>query len=180
MPVLGLMWLVKLQTGRPASLMLRRRQPVSQSWRLKDCMARLAQVLGWPKFHAWLLAASNTYWGGSTLKHWASAVCTRCSAAVSSRWHFSALQRWPTMMGVVVTWRVRPLQTVGRPPASLSAYTTCCPCPSHCPKNPSNAALPKTRLPPRWGKYFFMVLAARFYGPSTTATAATGFAAPGR
>nr|DAG46691.1 MAG TPA: hypothetical protein [Caudoviricetes sp.] len=101
--------------------MLRRRQPVSQSPRLNACMARLEQVLGCPKFQAWLLAASNTYWGGSRLKHWASAVCTRCRAAASSRAHFSALQRSPTMMGVVVTWRVSPLHTVGRPPASWSA-----------------------------------------------------------
>ncbi|WP_236598239.1 hypothetical protein [Alicycliphilus denitrificans] len=67
---------------------------------------------------------SSTAGGGRRLKQGSSWRGTRLIAAASSAMHFSSAHRSPTTMAVVVTWRVKPLQTVGMLPASLSAYTT--------------------------------------------------------
>ena len=65
-------------------------------------MARLPQVAAVPLFHAWLVAASNTVWGGMRLKHCSSRSWTAVMAFCSSARHFSADQRSPTTIGVLV------------------------------------------------------------------------------
>ena len=58
------------------------------------------------------------------------------------------------MIGVLVTWRVRPLHTVGMPPASGSAYTRELPLPSlppsHTARNAVSATVPSRSLGPNF------------------------------
>lgn len=97
-----------------------RAQPVAQSPACHFRIATEPQVAPTPLFHACDVAASNTDCGGMRTKHRSSRSWSVMSAAPASRSHLAFGQYSPTMMGVLVTCRVRPSQTVGRLPANLS------------------------------------------------------------
>ena len=67
---------------------------------------------------------SKTICDGGRLTHGATHRCTATTAVRSSVSHFASLQRSPTMIGVVETCLVRPLQAVGRPQHGCAAQNS--------------------------------------------------------
>src|SRR5690625_4275399 len=138
-----------LQFGRPSGLLDSKLQPsFSLPWliRLTDCELH---VLGQPKFQAWLVSASNVDCGTGCIIHFASWVCISSIIFSSATLHSSPAHRSPTTtcLGGFTAW-VIPAQTVGTPPAILSAYAIYS-TPSHLRRKSCRCGLaPSTAAPP--------------------------------
>src|SRR5690625_3644538 len=138
-----------LQFGRPSGLLDSKLQPsFILPWliSLTDCDL---QVLGQPRFHAWLVKASKVDCGTGWVMHFASWVCISSIIFSSATLHSSPVHRSPTTtFRGGLTALVMPAQTVGTPPASLSAYATYS-TPSHLRRKSCKCGLaPSTAAPP--------------------------------